>query len=270
MKFFTIACIAAIIPTLRAQSSFQDTCNDAIAHTNSLIDVFEGISWNVRGYGSLMDQVDTSCQKAMKQLREFGELFQSMSAEYSDSPSKAKGSDNFRKIQQGTISLEGTFDSILSDRLYVPSVHRGNYAEAENQWLPDWTILKSDLQQITDWSSPPGSDSLPQVSGPQPSPTYGLSTGYGAYRRRSLGRRTLCPVTETACRISNATAAVECLDTQNEITSCGGCVSEGKGENCLEIVGAAGVGCQYGRCVVLSLAPGYKKDRRGRPVISGV
>jgi len=96
---------------------------------------------------------------------------------------------------------------------------------------------------------------------------YGNSgnEGYGGYRARSAKRSVLspvsCPGAETACKLSAASgSSFECVDTERELTSCGGCVSEGRGEDCTAIEGAAGVGCSAGSCVVFSCSSGYTLD----------
>lgn len=80
-----------------------------------------------------------------------------------------------------------------------------------------------------------------------------------------------CPAPMTACPVvasaSNATASslstspewsYECIDTQAELESCGGCLSEGQGQDCTAIAGAKNVGCGAGRCEVYSCLTGWK------------
>jgi hypothetical protein len=45
----------------------------------------------------------------------------------------------------------------------------------------------------------------------------------------------------------SAKGGYECLDTQNDLESCGGCAAIGEGRDCTKITNAAGVGC---RCVI--------------------
>lgn len=86
--------------------------------------------------------------------------------------------------------------------------------------------------------------------------------------RRSLSEEQVpaCPNNETACPISPLSFGFECIDTNLELASCGGCATKGEGENCLSIVGAAGVGCLEGRCVVFSAESGYYLGQQGRPL----
>ncbi|GAA5835746.1 hypothetical protein JCM3766R1_005838 [Sporobolomyces carnicolor] len=65
-----------------------------------------------------------------------------------------------------------------------------------------------------------------------------------------------CPVDEQACPLSSG--GVECIDTQNSLTSCGGCVGGGgSGQNCLAIPGALGVECRQGQCEIASCFRGW-------------
>ncbi|GAA6033404.1 hypothetical protein JCM8097_006734 [Rhodosporidiobolus ruineniae] len=55
----------------------------------------------------------------------------------------------------------------------------------------------------------------------------------------------------------------ECIDTAQALDSCGGCASLGEGQDCTAIRGAAGVGCDAGKCVVFSCESGWKPSLRG-------
>ncbi|GJN88221.1 hypothetical protein Rhopal_001186-T1 [Rhodotorula paludigena] len=55
----------------------------------------------------------------------------------------------------------------------------------------------------------------------------------------------------------------ECLDTTVALDSCGGCASTGEGTDCTKIRGAAGVGCEAGKCVVFSCEQGWKPALAG-------
>jgi len=88
-----------------------------------------------------------------------------------------------------------------------------------------------------------------------------------SYYRRAPAKRDLtapCPLGLSACPIaglSGLTTEFECLDTTNELESCGGCASIGKGDDCTAIKGAWNVGCERGRCAVHTCAAGYKHSR---------
>ncbi|KAI0051706.1 hypothetical protein FA95DRAFT_1534038 [Auriscalpium vulgare] len=97
-------------------------------------------------------------------------------------------------------------------------------------------------------------------SHPQPPPSKPSGVHY---KKRANTHRAsnLCPRNLTACPISNAnglTADYECLDTKEELTSCGGCSSAGTGQDCTAIRGSWNVGCQAGTCAVFSCMSGFK------------
>ena len=55
----------------------------------------------------------------------------------------------------------------------------------------------------------------------------------------------------SACPIrcpSGLTGEMECLDTTNELESCGGCASIAEGQDCSSIKGAWNVACEKGKC----------------------
>lgn len=65
------------------------------------------------------------------------------------------------------------------------------------------------------------------------------------------------------CRIMTGSAVFECVDTQNTLDSCGGCVglkndNENTGRDCSTIENADVVRCSKGRCVVDKCRNGYK------------
>ncbi|ORY90684.1 hypothetical protein BCR35DRAFT_349630 [Leucosporidium creatinivorum] len=66
-----------------------------------------------------------------------------------------------------------------------------------------------------------------------------------------------CPSGQTACAVGNSLSdGFECIDSQNNLEQCGGCVTNGEGEDCTMIHGVEAVECQQGRCIVLSCVPG--------------
>jgi len=74
----------------------------------------------------------------------------------------------------------------------------------------------------------------------------------------------------TACPIASASGLsgdIECLDTTNELESCGGCASVGEGQDCTAIEGAWNVGCEKGRCAVYNCALGFKRSSDGTSCI---
>lgn len=68
-----------------------------------------------------------------------------------------------------------------------------------------------------------------------------------------------CPRGLNACPIPGAgLGQYECLDSTNDLQSCGGCASLGKGQDCTAIPGARFMGCQAGKCAVYSCKRGWK------------
>ncbi|EGG01680.1 uncharacterized protein MELLADRAFT_72934 [Melampsora larici-populina 98AG31] len=115
-----------------------------------------------------------------------------------------------------------------------------------------YTKCVSSCDGIWDWQPP----------SPQPS-----GSSNRKLRRSLYGEQVpACPNNETACPISHLSLGFECIDTNLELASCGGCVTKGEGENCLSITGAAGVGCLEGKCVVFSAESGYYLGQQGRPL----
>lgn len=71
-----------------------------------------------------------------------------------------------------------------------------------------------------------------------------------------------CPAPLTACSILTPSSAspewsYECIDTLNELKSCGGCLNEG-GVDCTALPGARMTGCTAGQCEIWSCLSGYK------------
>lgn len=101
-----------------------------------------------------------------------------------------------------------------------------------------------------------------------PPPPY--PSGRGNSWKRSLPESPspqLCPMGLTACPIAIASGLsgdFECLDTTNELESCGGCASINEGQDCTAIEGAWNVGCEQGVCAVYTCAPGFKRSADGR------
>ena len=70
----------------------------------------------------------------------------------------------------------------------------------------------------------------------------------------------LCPTGLAACPIPGRTESeYECLDSLNDLTSCGGCTSMGTGQDCTAIKGAKWMGCNMGTCEVYSCRAGFRK-----------
>ncbi|KAF5314064.1 hypothetical protein D9611_006815 [Ephemerocybe angulata] len=100
----------------------------------------------------------------------------------------------------------------------------------------------------------------PQPPTPHPpQPSKGPNNPHGPYHKRVESRISLCPAGLRACPLLGLLAGdYECLDVATELTSCGGCASEGKGQDCTAIQGAWNVGCERSACVVHSCSGGYE------------
>ncbi|RDB21986.1 Protein priA [Hypsizygus marmoreus] len=76
---------------------------------------------------------------------------------------------------------------------------------------------------------------------------------------------------QTACGVISRNAkSWECIDTQNDLESCGGCIiplhsqlSSPEGEDCTAIPGVSDVSCIRGGCVVHRCRPGYDINSTG-------
>ncbi|KAH9821802.1 hypothetical protein DFH28DRAFT_532189 [Melampsora americana] len=77
--------------------------------------------------------------------------------------------------------------------------------------------------------------------------------------KRSQVALGLCPIGLSACPISpfSSSKGYECIDTQEEIESCGGCSSTGEGINCNTVPGVKFAGCAASQCLAFSCEEGY-------------
>ena len=122
----------------------------------------------------------------------------------------------------------------------LPPSHPPPQCSSEWEWEPaTWSCTK-----------PPSHHKSPHH--PKPSGYYG-DGGYGGWKRELHQSRAtkLCPTGLSACPIPGAsglTGDFECLDTTNELESCGGCASLGQGQDCTAIKGSWNVGCEQGTC----------------------
>ncbi|KAJ6632538.1 hypothetical protein B0H10DRAFT_2159670 [Mycena sp. CBHHK59/15] len=87
----------------------------------------------------------------------------------------------------------------------------------------------------------------------------------GHYAKRDLRSSQQCHKGMTACRVPGRSAnAWECVDTQTDLESCGGCSYaahsnpfEAAGEDCTSLLGVSDVSCIKGQCIVHKCMPGY-------------
>ncbi|ORY74279.1 antifreeze glycopeptide AFGP poly protein [Leucosporidium creatinivorum] len=89
-------------------------------------------------------------------------------------------------------------------------------------------------------------------------------------RRNSVPntRRSLCPASQEACPLLSGKrgAGYECIDTQNNLESCGGCHSAG-GVDCTSLPGVEAVACVSGSCQVMGCERGYSWDAPGNACV---
>ncbi|KAF8603904.1 hypothetical protein BDV93DRAFT_441693 [Ceratobasidium sp. AG-I] len=85
---------------------------------------------------------------------------------------------------------------------------------------------------------------------------------------------TVCPAGTERCGVwSGLRQDYECLNTQTDLESCGGCVTpfpgeKATGKDCTEILGVSSVQCSSGQCKVESCLEGWKVDTAGRSCTS--
>ncbi|KAF8147746.1 hypothetical protein K438DRAFT_1625980 [Mycena galopus ATCC 62051] len=85
------------------------------------------------------------------------------------------------------------------------------------------------------------------------------------YAKRDLSGPQDCSAGQTACPIPGRGAkSWECIDTQSELESCGGCIysddlprSSPHGKDCTAIPGVSDVSCVKGQCVIRKCISGY-------------
>lgn len=82
-------------------------------------------------------------------------------------------------------------------------------------------------------------------------PSYGIESNKAG---------ALCPKNFAACPIpGRPQAEYECLNTLEDLQSCGGCTSMGTGQDCTAIRGAKWMGCVSGQCEVYSCQKGWRQ-----------
>ncbi|GAA5870837.1 hypothetical protein JCM16303_001601 [Sporobolomyces ruberrimus] len=69
---------------------------------------------------------------------------------------------------------------------------------------------------------------------------------------RNKVKRAQCPADQLACSFGEG---YECIDAKTNLEQCGGCTSDGQGQDCTAIFGVESVTCEQGRCVVVSCVP---------------
>ncbi|WWD20991.1 hypothetical protein CI109_105472 [Kwoniella shandongensis] len=85
-------------------------------------------------------------------------------------------------------------------------------------------------------------------------------------------KRGVCPTPLTACKVNNVLESFECINTNEELESCGGCISgdfndlnASVGVDCTTLPGVAkgGVTCSAGRCEAFACKIGFTLTNEG-------
>ncbi|KZT53562.1 hypothetical protein CALCODRAFT_486247 [Calocera cornea HHB12733] len=107
----------------------------------------------------------------------------------------------------------------------------------------------------TAWTSPP-TCTTPSTATTCP------ATSQRRARSNAKAKRTCPKFGQKLCPILYGRGGSECVDVENDLESCGGCMdadeSLGGGVDCTQISGARDVACRRGKCVVTRCAPGYQ------------
>ncbi|PPQ93896.1 hypothetical protein CVT25_007809 [Psilocybe cyanescens] len=99
----------------------------------------------------------------------------------------------------------------------------------------------------------------------------GYPSGYGKRALSEASSKLLCPIGLSACQIIGRGAELwECVDTQKDLESCGGCMiqssylfSKDDGIDCTAIPGISDVSCVEGKCLVHRCMAGFSVNQAG-------
>lgn len=240
MKLFTLALVGTLVSATQAATNFKGTCSTASNQMASLAQSLSQIKAiaNQNGHKAIASK----CDEASQHLSVARNSWTSISNSFMPSPWEARSSVHASRCQTRLSSCGSSINWIHNRpemalfpayQPHITNCRRGH------------SSCETTCGQIWNWPSPPGYK-------PKPS---------GYYRRhRREATKPLCPLNETACPISPSAPGHECLDTQTEITSCGGCATRNEGENCLIIEGADEVGCESGECIVFTAQANFTID----------
>lgn len=247
MKFLIVAALATVLPAIEGAANFKSTINTASNQMTSLAFSLDQIQSVADSLGHT--QISAKCNEAKSHLKFARSSWGGISSLFGNSPWRAGFSPQGQQCQSRLSSCGSCLNWIYRQpqissfpqyRPHISSCQRG------------YTSCQSSCGLVWKWPCPPS------WKPPTPSQWY--------RRQRRDDSPSLCPAKETACPISSNSTSHECVDTQTEITSCGGCESLNEGENCLTIEGADEVGCERGYCRVFSVLPGYViNEDNGRP-----
>lgn len=244
MKFFSLAIFLAAFPLIQA-TDFGSTCTGVNSHMSGLSVSIKQIKAVAQKKGH--KQIASKCDEAQSHLNVAQSSWGNIFSGFSLKPWHAKASPHGINV---ITRLSGCGESLKWIYARPEIQAHPEYRTPVSSCRSSYTNCQSGCRQIWNWPAPK----------PRPSQIH---EGYGRRHKRTAALD--CPASETACPISSINGPSECIDTQTEITSCGGCVLKKQGENCLDILGADGVGCYDGTCIVFSTKEGYSMNESGRP-----
>jgi len=249
MKFLIFALAAAVLPTIEAAASFKSTCNIVNSQMSTLTGSLAQLKATADRLGHA--HISRKCNEASEHLGYARTSWGGITQNFGGFPWQARDSSHASRVQ----SRMSSCGSALSWIYDQPEVYgNSQYSTPVQSCRRTYNSCQTGCRQVWNWPSPP--DYAPKPS------------QYAGYRRQvDETKQQFCPnIQETACPISANAAGHECIDTQTEITSCGGCESLNEGENCMAIEGADEVGCELGQCRVFSPLPGFQMNvSTGRP-----
>ncbi|KAA1130951.1 hypothetical protein PGTUg99_015168 [Puccinia graminis f. sp. tritici] len=235
--------------------AYDSKLNSVDNHMVQLDDKISELQWVAQTNGH--PEVHQLCESAKDSLQKAQSAWKNIASTYGDKPWLASDSTYKASVEEHWYSCGSKLETVYGHPNVLPeSGGHPSYSKPVQACKETYDTCQSGFKHIWEWESP-----KPVASG-------------AYYKRQTKARRDLkstdlsqCPTGETACPISPHSTGIECIDVQSELTSCGGCVSKHEGRNCMEIPGAAGVGCHFGRCVVFSVHPSYFLGREGLPIL---
>lgn len=238
-----------LVAATHATFNFKSTCGTANNQMSSLNSYLMQVKAIADRNGHVA--ISAKCNEAARHLIAARTSWNFISTKFGRSPWEARSSSDAGLCQTRLSSCGASIDWIRSR----PEVNRfpAYRVPLSNCWTGHRST-QSTCGQVWKWPCPPG------YNKPKPS---------GSFRRKARdASKTLCPnPSESACPISANSTSYECLNTNTEMYSCGGCATNKLGENCYEIDGANTFGCEAGVCRVYSALPGWKMSPlTGRPV----
>jgi len=250
MKFFIFALAAAVLPAIQASGNavnFRSTCSTVNNQMGTLFGSLAQLKSVADRLGHA--HISNKCDEARGHLGDARTAWGGISSNFGGFPWQARSSPHGSICQARMSDCGSCLDWIFAQ----PEISQySDYQAPAHSCRRTYDSCQTGCRQVWNWPSPP-----------RPRPSQ-----YAGYRRQLADtEHRSCPnVQETSCPITSNATGYECIDTQTELTSCGGCESLNEGENCLAIEGADTVGCEKGQCRVFSALPGYViNETNGRP-----